>query len=623
MTATQAPRRGGKISIPLSHEWADQQAALAAFRAQRQMLHNNLMTLSTAPDDALLQSIKALLAAPARRIPLLPEETAQGETARQALRRAATAKDSAAYGRALAAVLLYLTPPQLDSLQPTLLQPWLAGILATALNDYALISVGDDQATTQQAMQWCLAFAHDLQSAHLSGTLPGGAEAWRKQWLPLLGFDITAINFYSTPFNLRDFVAHFGAFRAEAFAAHPAVADGANLRILGSIPDRPVPDKRHRLALFCSHPTAHGHGLPHILWWLTCLDRNKFEPILVLRQLPENTVLIERLLQRYPQLTDFAPIIIAHDANLAQLAAFDFDLLYNFDDICRGRSERPGYTRLAKQQVTAFYTPATTGATAMDFFITSNALDPTPADAFTEQVVLTDGLPFCFHYESYFGVTPHWAQRDRDIPADAIIYTMGSSMLTKVRPEFIDALLAIMQQVPNSYCVAMPSSRPKDRLHLTEMIIRKCAMAGVAPERIRFYPVTSRGLLHGLLSISDVFLDFFPFSGTNNLMDPLATATPCVTLCPNPGYSRNRIGGTILRQLGLGELVVETVEDYVKLAVLLGKDAARRQALRQRMGRAVLEDGPLCDGPAFVARMEAAFATMLAASAAKKEARYA
>lgn len=620
MTAAQAPRRGGKISIPLSHEWADQQAALTAFRAQRAALQQSIMALTAVPDETQWRSIKSVLVAPARRIPLQPEEAAQAEAARQAVQHAAAHHDAAAYGRALAAALLYLTPPQIGALQPVLLQPWLAEILATALNDYALISVGDDQATTERAMGWCLDFAQAMRQAHDEEILLGGDDAWRKHWLPLLGFDITAINFYSTPFNLRDFVARFGAFRAEAFAAHPAVADGANLRVLGSIPDRPVPDRRHRLALFCSHPTAHGHGLPHILWWLTCLDRNKFEPVLVLRQLPENTVLIERLLQRYSQLTDFAPIIIVNDANLAQLAAYDFDLLYNFDDICRGRSERPGYTRLAKRQVTAFYTPATTGATAMDYFITSTALDPITTDAFTEKVVLTEGLPFCFHYESYFGVKPYWAQRDRDIPPDAVIYTMGSSMLTKVRPEFIDALLAILQQVPNSICVAMPSSRPKDRLHLTEMIRRKCAATGVAPERIRFYPITSRGLLHGLLNVSDIFLDFFPFSGTNNLMDPLATATPCVTLCPNPGYSRNRIGGTILRQLGLGELVTETIDDYVKLAVTLGQDAARRQALKARMGRAVLEDGPLCDGPAFVARMEDAFATMLATE--EKAARY-
>lgn len=622
MTATPARRRGNKISIPLSQEWADQQTGLAAFRAQRQALCRSLTVPADTPDEALLRSIKTTLAAPARRIPLLPEESVLAEAARQAVQQAAARKDAAAYGRAVTTALLFLTPPQIGALQPTLLQPWLAGVLATALNDYALISVGDDQAATEQAMGWCLDFAQAMRQAHETGQLPGGDAAWRDHWLPLLGFDITAINFYSTPFNLRDFVAAFGRFRAEAFAAQPAVADGAKLRILGSIADRPTPDKRHRLALFCSHPTAHGHGLPHILWWLTCLDRSKFEPILVLRQLPENIVLIEKLLQRYPQLTDFAPIIIVNDATLDQLTAFDFDLLYNFDDICRGRSERPGYTRLAKQQVTAFYTPATTGATAMDYFITSNALDPVTADAFTEQVVPTDGLPFCFHYESYFGVTPYWAMRDSDIPPDAVIYTMGSSMLTKVRPEFIDALLAIMQQVPNSYCIAMPSSRPKDRLHLTELIMRKCAAAGVAPERIRLYPITSRGLLHGLLSISDVFLDFFPFSGTNNLMDPLATATPCVTLCPNPGYSRNRIGGTILRQLGLGELVVETAHDYVQLAVALGQDAARRQALRARMGRAVLEDGPLCNGPAFVARMEATFAAMLAAPVSRKEARY-
>ena len=47
-----------------------------------------------------------------------------------------------------------------------------------------------------------------------------------------------------------------------------------------------------------------------------------------------------------------------------------------------------------------------------------------------------------------------------------------------------------------------------------------------------------------------------------------------------------------------------------------------RDSWRARMGRTVLEDGPLCDGPAFVARMEQAFAAIMAAPL-QAEARYA
>jgi hypothetical protein len=611
------PHRG-TISIPLTTEWHDQTNALHAFRINRMALAAQISTIENTPPEPFLRQITACIEAPARRIPLTSEESAHATLLLQNLQTSATQQDPHIYSCALATALLFVTLPHTGQVQPALLEPWLARIISAAANGYALISVGDDSATTAEAMHWCTHFTQQMKNAHQTDILRGGSAAWTHHWLPLLGFDITAINFYSTPFSLKNFVATFGQLRAEAFAAYPASGMQGDIRIIGTLPPRPSPDTRHRIALFCSHPTAHGHGLPHIIWWLACLDRTHFEPVLVLRQLPENITLIEDLLRHYKNLAEYAPIIIVNDANLSQLQQFDFDLLYNFDDQCRGRSERPGYMRLAKNQVTAFYTPATTGCTEMDYFITSHDLDPTTKGEFTEQVIISPGLPFCFHYESYFGITPQWVRRDHDIPQNAIIYTMGSSMLTKVRPEFIDVLLEIMRRVPNAYCVAMPTSRPKDRIHLTELIMRKCAATGIAPSRFRFYPITSRQLLHGLMSISDVFLDFFPFSGTNNLMDPIAMATPCVTLCP-PGFSRNRIGGCILRLLKLDEMVTETEQGYINLAVKLGTDSAYRQQLRARMGRKTLEESPLCDGPTFVARMETAMTTILQMPISKRE----
>ncbi len=617
-TGLKTARRGGHITFPVADELQGQSATIAHYRVTRQDIDAELMAQTAAPPGSLLHRACACIKTAARRLPLTEAETDRARTLLQHVATAAARNDPDAYNRAFAAAALYLVLPQIDAAPPPdLLQPWIAQILSAAVTDSALVSVGDDDAATQTALRWCMEFARAMQAAHERGVLKGGVEVWQKQWLPLLGFDITTLNFYSTQNNLKDCVTLFGQLRAQAFAVTPPLSDGHALRVIGDIPARSTRDPRWRVALFCSHPTAHGHGLPHFIWWLACLDRTRFEPILVLRQTTDNSLAIENCLRHYPVLADYAPIIVVDDGSLPQLARFDFDLLYNFDDLCRGRSERPGYLRLARNQVTAFYTPATTGCPEMDYFITSPALDPRNRGAFTEQVVLSDGLPFCFHYAGYFGITPIQTLRDDDIPADAIIYTMGASMLTKLRPEFLDALLEIMRRTPGSYCIAMPATPVEGRQHLSDLVVRRCAAAGIAPERFRFGAVVNRALLYGMIGYSDVFLDFFPFSGTNNILDPIAVGTPCVTLCPPDGYSRNRIAGAILRAHGLDGLVAATPAEFIDLAVKLGKDRALRQVYKAKMGRAVLESGPLCDGSAFVARMEQVMTDILSAPTRK------
>lgn len=616
-TGHKIARGGGRITFPVAHELQGQAAALAHFRTTRSQHDAEIIAQTTVPDAALLQRVCACIKAPARRIPLTTAEATRARALVQLVEAAAAKKDPDAYSRAFAAAALYLILPQIDAAPlPELLQPWLAQILSAAVADGALVGVGDNDTTTLTAMRWCMDFARTMQAAQERGALIGDA-AWTTQWLPLLGFDITTLNFYSTYTNLKECVTLFGRLRAQAFAVTPPLSDGHALRTIGEIPARPARDPRWRIALFCTHPTAHGHGLPHFIWWLACLDRTRFEPILVLRHTPDNILGIENCLRHYPVLAEYAPIILVDDGSLPQLARFDFDLLYNFDDLCRGRSERPGYLRLARNQVTAFYTPATTGCPEMDYFITAPDLDPKTQNAFTEQVVLSDGLPFCFHYEGYFGITPLQTNRDDDIPADAVIYTMGASMLTKLRPEFLDAVLEILKRTPGSYCVAMPATPIEGRQHLSDLIVRRCAAAGIDPQRFRFGAVVNRALLHGMIGYSDVFLDFFPFSGTNNILDPIAVGTPCVTLCPPDGFSRNRIAGAIMRAHGLGALVATTPAEYVELAVKLGTNRALRQAYQAKIGRAAVENGPLCDGPAFVARMEKVMTDILSVETKK------
>jgi predicted O-linked N-acetylglucosamine transferase (SPINDLY family) len=76
-------------------------------------------------------------------------------------------------------------------------------------------------------------------------------------------------------------------------------------------------------------------------------------------------------------------------------------------------------------------------------------------------------------------------------------------------------------------------------------------------------------------------LDTLHWSGGNTSLDALAAALPVVTL---PGaFMRGRQSLGMLRLLGVDDLVARDSDDYVRIAVRLGRDAAWRSAVAARI----------------------------------------
>jgi len=121
---------------------------------------------------------------------------------------------------------------------------------------------------------------------------------------------------------------------------------------------------------------------------------------------------------------------------------------------------------------------------------------------------------------------------------------------------------------------------------------RVLARHGVGPERlvVSTNKFPSRSDVKELLGVGDIYLDTFPFGGVNSLVDPLELGLPVIAW--EGETFRARMGGALLRSLGLDELVVSNETDYLALATALAGDAPRRAALKQRIG-AAMERAPI------------------------------
>src|SRR5262249_9704353 len=79
----------------------------------------------------------------------------------------------------------------------------------------------------------------------------------------------------------------------------------------------------------------------------------------------------------------------------------------------------------------------------------------------------------------------------------------------------------------------------------------------------------------------DVLLDSIAWSGCNSTLESLVNDLPIVTL--RGEFMRGRHTSAILEMMGLDDMIAGTVDDYVAIAVRLGRSAEERTALRARI----------------------------------------
>jgi predicted O-linked N-acetylglucosamine transferase (SPINDLY family) len=102
----------------------------------------------------------------------------------------------------------------------------------------------------------------------------------------------------------------------------------------------------------------------------------------------------------------------------------------------------------------------------------------------------------------------------------------------------------------------------------------------------------------------DVALDPFPWGGHTTACEALWMGVPTVTLL-GERYA-GRMVASVLKAVGLSELVARTPADYRRVAAALAADEGRRAELRSGLRQQLLAS-PLCDGPGFTRGLEAAY----------------
>ncbi|HLJ11560.1 MAG TPA: tetratricopeptide repeat protein [Planctomycetaceae bacterium] len=272
-----------------------------------------------------------------------------------------------------------------------------------------------------------------------------------------------------------------------------------------------------------------------------------------------------------------------------------------------------GYTKHARTQILALRPapiqvnylgyPGTMGASFIDYILVDEFVVPADQQPFfTEKLV---HLPGCYQVnDSRREIAVKTPSRaECGLPPAGFVFC-GFNNSHKMTPEMFDLWMSLLKSVEASVLWLLERNR------FAPINLRREAEArGVAGERLVFAPRMPLAEHLARQRLSDLFLDTFPYNAHTTASDALWAGCPVLTMAGETFASR--VAGSLLRVVGLPELITSSFDEYLELALALAKDAERLAGLRARL-KANLSRSPLFDAARFARNVEQAYSTMAA-----------
>ncbi|XP_068663278.1 probable UDP-N-acetylglucosamine--peptide N-acetylglucosaminyltransferase SPINDLY [Aristolochia californica] len=255
--------------------------------------------------------------------------------------------------------------------------------------------------------------------------------------------------------------------------------------------------------------------------------------------------------------------------------------------------------RPAPIQATWIGYPNTTGLPTIDYRITDSLADPPDTrQMHVEELVRLPKCFLCYMPSPEAGpVSPTPAISNGFI-------TFGSfNNLAKITPKVLQVWAKILCAVPNSRLVV--KCKPFCCDNVRQRLLSTLEQLGLEPLRVDLLPLILLNHDHmQAYSLMDISLDTFPYAGTTTTCESLYMGVPCVTMAGQ--VHAHNVGVSLLGNVGLGNLIAKTEEEYVKIALELASDVTALSNLRSSL-RELMLDSPVCDGAKYALGLESTY----------------
>jgi protein O-GlcNAc transferase len=237
--------------------------------------------------------------------------------------------------------------------------------------------------------------------------------------------------------------------------------------------------------------------------------------------------------------------------------------------------------RLAPVQCASWGHPVTSGFPTIDYFLSSDRMEPPGAQAhYTERLVRLPNLSiFCEPVDAPPIVLP---RAELGLRADAVAYWCGQS-LPKYLPQFDEVFARIASAVGDCQFTFIEfAGGPRVTELFRKRLERAFARLGLrAADHCVVLPRLAPDRFIAAIGQCDIVLDSIGWSGCNSTFESLAHDLPIVTLAGE--FMRGRHSSAILDMMDVGETIAHDLDDYVAIAAELGRNSAARAAARAKI----------------------------------------
>jgi len=231
--------------------------------------------------------------------------------------------------------------------------------------------------------------------------------------------------------------------------------------------------------------------------------------------------------------------------------------------------------RLAPVQCTAWGHPVTSGIPTIDYFLSSELMEPENAEEYySEKLIRLPNIGVAYPKPEDIPVLTK-NRADFGLRDNYVLYLCCQAPF-KYLPQYDYILPEIARRVPEAQFIFLRGELLKKRL------VRAFAVAGLNSEDYCVFltiPTRPDYLMINLLS--DVFLDTLSWSGGNTALEAIACNVPIVT-CPGE-FMRGRHADSFLKMLGVSDTIAQTEAEYIDIAVKLGLDPVWRRDIAERI----------------------------------------
>ena len=291
---------------------------------------------------------------------------------------------------------------------------------------------------------------------------------------------------------------------------------------------------------------------------------------------------------------------MSNDEAAAMLREMDIHIAVDLTVFTRGG--RPGIfeRRIAPIQVNYLGYPGTTGSASMDYIIGDATIIPMEEQpAYAEKIV---HLPHSYLPNGRSQIVAETTREAHGLPEKGFVFCSLNNSF-KITAEVFDIWMRLLAAVDNSVLWLTHANAAMVRNLDAEAEAR-----GIDPRRIVYATRVPKSEDHlGRLRMADLFLDTLPYNAHSTACEALWAGLPVLT-CIGPSFP-SRVAASVLRAVGLPEMVTRSLAEYEARALELALDPAAHAALKEKLSRN-RKTQPLFDTVRYTRNLETAYMRM-------------